>query len=190
MSDPKFSSAELRLMLAAIALVPSVYFFWPAKKQDSTEHVKTFNKLIKGYSTLRPEALVATATRDFAHTILPASLNIPARQVAAFRDHAEIFFSISESFEMTPQPNREGKSVHQSLETSTVTAHCKMGGKVSTESDFGRKLIASGLNEWWTECVLSVQMSRNGKRIIEVREFVHSAKAEELQQRLLGVLSS
>jgi hypothetical protein len=190
MSDPKFSSAELRLMLAAIALVPSVYFFWPAKKQDSTEHVKTFNKLIKGYSTLRPEALVATATRDFAHTILPASLHIPARQVAAFRDHAETVLSIFESFEMTPQPNREGESVHLCLETSTVIAHCKMGGKVSPESELGQKLITSGLTEWWTESVLFVQMSPNGKRVIEVREFVHSVKAEELQRRLSGVLSN
>lgn len=187
MSNFKFSSPELRLVLAAFALAPSVYFLWPAKKQDSTEHVKTFNKLIQSCPTLRPEALVASATRDFAHTILPALFKIPARQVAAFRDHAETIFSLFESFEMTPQPNKERNPVHLSLETNTVTAHCKMGGK---ESELGQKLIASGLTEWWTECVLLVQMNPNGKRIIEVREFVHSAKAEELQQRLSGVLSN
>lgn len=140
------------------------------------------------YSTLRIEALVATATRDFAHTILPASLKIPARQVAAFRDHAGTIFSLFESFEMTPQPNRERNSVHLSLETNTITAHCKMVGKINAESELGQKFIASGLAKWRTECVLFVQMSPNGKRIIEVREFLHNAKAEELQQRLSGVL--
>jgi hypothetical protein len=46
-----------------------------------------------------------------------------------------------------------------------------------------------GLSEWWTECVLFVRMSKDGKRIEEVEEFVDSAKAEELQKRLGNVLS-
>jgi hypothetical protein len=32
-------------------------------------------------------------------------------------------------------------------------------------------------------------MTEDGRRIIEVREFVDSAKAEELQKKLSGVLS-
>ena len=193
MSELKFSSPELRFATATLAtiaaLAPTVYFLLPTKKQDSTEHVKTFDKLIKGYSTLRPEALVSTASRNFLHAALPASLNLPSRPLTAFKEHAGMIFSLFESFEMTPQPNGKGDTVHLSRETNTVTAHCKMGGKVNAESPMGQKLIASGLTEWWTECVLFVQMSSDGKRIVEIREFVHSAKAEELQRRLSGVLS-
>lgn len=99
-----------------------------------------------------------------------------------------MIFSLFENFEMTPQPNGKDDAVHFSKETSTVTAHCKMGGRINAESPMGQKLVASGLTEWWTECVLFVRMSADGKRIVEIREFVHSAKAEELQQRLSGVL--
>ncbi|KAF1361143.1 hypothetical protein EJ07DRAFT_91564, partial [Lizonia empirigonia] len=149
----------------------------------STDHVKTFNNLVKSYSQLRPEALVSTATRDFTHMVLPASLNLPSRSVAAFKEHAGTIFSLFQNFEMIPQPNGKGDAVHFSKETSTVTAHCKMGGKINAETSMGQRLIASGLTEWWTECVLFVQMSSDGKRIVEVREFVDSAKAEELQNR-------
>ena len=90
---------------------------------------------------------------------------------------------------MTPQTNGKGDAVHFSYETNTVTAHCKMGGKVNAESELGLRLVSGGLTEWWTECVLFVQMSPDGKRVVEVREFVHSAKAEELQKRVSGVLS-
>lgn len=193
MTDLRFSSSELRFATGALAtiaaLAPTVYFLLPAKKQHSTEHVKTFNKLIESYSTLRPEALVSTATRDFTHTVLPASLNLPSRPVDSFKSHAGMIFSLFERFEMTPQPNGKGDAVHFSKETNTVTAHCKMGGKVNSDSPMGQRLIASGLTEWWTECVLFAQMSPDGKRIVEVREFVDSAKAEELQKRLSGVLS-
>lgn len=193
MSNLKLGSSDIRFatgVLATIAaLAPTVYFLLPAKRQGLTDHVKTFNKLIKSYSTLRPKALVATATRDFAHTILPASLNIPSRPVAVFREHAETIFSLFESSEMTPQLNQKGDSIHLSLETDTVTARCKMGEKVNAESEMGQKLDASGLTERWTECVLFVQMNPDVKRIVEVQEFVRSEKAEELQQRLSGVLS-
>ncbi|KZM28214.1 uncharacterized protein EKO05_0011052 [Ascochyta rabiei] len=192
MLDLRFTSAELRFATTTLAIIaalaPAVYFLLPAKKQDATEHVKTFKKLIKAYSTLRPEALVSTASRDFTHTVLPASLNLPSRPLNAFKGHAGMIFSLFESFEMAPQPNGNGDAVHYSKETNTVTAHCRMGGKVTAESSMGQKLIASGLTEWWTECVIFVQTSPDGKRIIEVREFVHSAKAEELQERLSGVL--
>ncbi|KAJ4361380.1 hypothetical protein N0V95_001891 [Ascochyta clinopodiicola] len=194
MSDLRFTSSELRFATATLAMIaalaPAVYFLLPAKKQDSAEHVKTFNKLIKAYSTRRPEALISTASRDFTHTVLPASLSLPSRPLTSFKEHAGMIFSLFENFEMTPQSNGNGDAVHYSKETNTVTAHCRMGGKVDAESPMGQKLIASGLSEWWTECVLFVQMSPDGKRIVEVREFVHSAKAEELQERLSGVLGN
>jgi hypothetical protein len=97
-----------------------------------------------------------------------------------------MIFSLFSDFKMIPQVNGSGDSVYFSRETNIVIAHCMMGGKVNTESEMGAKL---GLSEWWTECVLFVRMSKDGKRIEEVEEFVDSAKAEELQKRLGNVLS-
>ncbi|KAF2125056.1 hypothetical protein P153DRAFT_370382 [Dothidotthia symphoricarpi CBS 119687] len=193
MSDLQFSPSEIRLatatLAAVMALLPALYFLYPSQKQESTEHVRTFNKFLKSYSTLRPQALTANASRDFKHAVLPASLNLPPRTLQPFQQHAGMIFSLFAAFDMIPQPNRTQEAVHFSKETDTVVAHCKMGGKVNGESEMGRKLIASGITEWWTECVLFVKMSKDGTKILEVREFVNSAKAEELQKRLSGVLS-
>jgi hypothetical protein len=64
-----------------------------------------------------------------------------------------------------------------------------MGGKVDADHELGVELAESGITEWWTEGVLFVKLSQDGKRIESVREFMHSKKAEELQIRLHGVLS-
>lgn len=41
--------------------------------------------------------------------------------------------------------------------------------------------MESGVTEWWTEAVLFFKLSRDQTRLEGVREFMHSAKAEELQ---------
>jgi len=79
--------------------------------------------------------------------------------------------------------------VHFSKDTNTVIAHCKMGGKVNGDGELGTQLLESGITEWWTEGVLFVKLSKDGKRVEGVREFMHSKKAEELQIRLDGILS-
>lgn len=190
MSNLNFTSSEVRIATAALAsiaaLIPALYILWPSQPHLPAEHVKTFNKFVQSYSTLRPQALTAKASRDFTHTVLPSSLSIQSRTLQLFQQHAATVFSIFLDFHMIPQANGNGDAVHFSRETNTVIAHCKMGGKVDVESEMGAKL---GLSEWWTECVLFVTMSEDGKRIVEVREFVNSAKADELQRRLSGVLS-
>lgn len=51
MSNLNFGDSEFRFatdtLATTVALAPTIYFLLPAKKQDSTEHVKTFNILIK-----------------------------------------------------------------------------------------------------------------------------------------------
>lgn len=89
---------------------------------------------------------------------------------------------------MIPQASGGNEGVHFSRETNTVIAHCKMGGKVNGVSEKGKILVDGGITEWWTECVLFVRLSEDGRRIIEIREFVDSKKAEELQKRLSGIL--
>lgn len=68
-----------------------------------------------------------------------------------------------------------------------MIAHYRMGGKVNSESERVVKQMHSGLEDSWTECVLFVRMSGDGKRIVEVREIVDSARAEELKRRLTEV---
>jgi hypothetical protein len=194
MSDLSFNASEIRLAtatLAAIAtLVPLTYFLYPSQPQDSTEHVETFNKFIQSYSTLRPQALTTYATHDFSHVSLPADLHLPTRSIQPFRDHAEHVFEIFSAFEVIPEDDGHGgKAVHFSRDTDTVVAHCKMGGKINGDSELGAKMAAAHITEWWTEGVLFVKLSTDGKKVEGVREFMHSKKAEELQIRLDHVLS-
>jgi hypothetical protein len=98
-------------------------------------------------------------------------------------------FSLFHDFRMVPQEDGKRNDFYFSKATNTVIAHCKMGGKVNPNSEMGARLVESGIADWWTECILFVQMTEDGKRIIEVREFVDSARAEELQKKLSGVLS-
>ncbi|PSN68796.1 hypothetical protein BS50DRAFT_619560 [Corynespora cassiicola Philippines] len=194
MSQLNFSQSEIRLATATLATIaviaPAIYYLLPEKPQEATEHVKTFRKYVKAYSTLRPQALAATASNDFNHKVVPLSLQLPARTLEPFQQHASMIFSLFESFSMIPQPPNHKEAFHFCKETNTVIAHCKMGGKVNEQSEKGKILIESGLREWWTECVLFVQMNASGKRVVEVKEFVDSAKAEELKKRLTGVLES
>jgi hypothetical protein len=190
MSNLAFTPSEVRFATLALtslaALIPAIYLLWPAQKHSSIEqHLATFNAFIKSYSTLRPQALTTHASRDFKHTGLPLSLGMPIRTLQPFQTHAAVVFSLFSDFTMIPQDNANGDAVHFSKETNTVIAHCKMGGKVNTESEMGAKLECS---EWWTECVLFVRLSADGKRVEEVREFVDSAKAEEMRRRLGNVL--
>ncbi|KAF2637526.1 hypothetical protein P280DRAFT_472233 [Massarina eburnea CBS 473.64] len=196
MSNLQFSNSEIRFATAAAAaiaaLVPAFYLLQRSASvpQESSPHLKTFRKYLRAYSTLRPAALTTTATSHFTHAVLPLSLSIPARSLENFQQHANIIFSLFSSFQMIPVTSEGNDGVHFSKETNTVVAHCRMGGKVNGESEKGKLLIEAGYEEWWTENVLVVRMSKDGKRVEEVREFVDSAKAAELQKRLSGVLSN
>ena len=68
-----------------------------------------------------------------------------------------------------------------------MVAHCEMGGKLNSASEKGRRIIASGVEEWWTECVLFVKMDPRGGKVLEIKEFVDSVKAMELRRRSLGL---
>ncbi|KAF2013034.1 hypothetical protein BU24DRAFT_453304 [Aaosphaeria arxii CBS 175.79] len=195
MTNLNFTNSEIRLTTAALAsvaaLVPAAYFLLPKLKtlydshQESTrqQHLETFHSLLRAYSTLQPSSISALASPTFfTHTILPSSLEIPSRDLAPFTQHATQIFSLFSSFQMIPQG-----TIHFAPGSDAVIAHCKMGGTVNGESESGKKLVGGGLREWWTECVLMVRMEEGGKRITEIREFVHSAKAEELKKRIMGV---
>jgi chloramphenicol 3-O-phosphotransferase len=96
-------------------------------------------------------------------------------------------FSLFEKFDMLPQSQGPQGNVHFCKKSNTVIAHCRMGRIVNGQSEKGRILIEQGLQEWSTECVLFVRMDVEGKRVVEVKEFVNSAKAKELQKRSEGL---
>lgn len=189
MADLRFTPSEIRIAtatLAAIAtLAPLAYYLYPLRTQAQTPHMQTFNAFIKSYSTLRPQALTTTATRDFTYSSLPTDLRFPRLPIRAFRDQIETLFEIFSSFEVRPEDDGYGgQAVHFCRDTNTVVAHCLMGGMVDGEGETGSKLVESGITEWWTEAVLFVKMSGDGRKVEGVREFMHSRKAEELQIRL------
>lgn len=194
--SPAFSSSEIRLATIALcaitAVIPLSYYLYNSSvnPQKSTRHMRTFHKFLKGYSTLRPQALAADASADFTHTAMPADLKLPSRSLEPFKQHASMIFSLFTDFTIVPQPEGSPNSVNFSPDTSTVIAHCKMGGKVNSKSPNGAKLVSQGYNEWWNECVIFVQMDSSGRKIVEVREFLHSAKAQELKGILTGMLES
>ncbi|EMD63130.1 hypothetical protein COCSADRAFT_182405 [Bipolaris sorokiniana ND90Pr] len=188
-----FSQSEIRFATAALAaiatLAPLAYHLYPSQSQENAPHMQTFNAFIRSYSTLSPHALTTHATRDFTHSSLPSDWGLPPLPIRTFRDNMEAMFDVFSSFEVTPQDDGYGgPAVHFSRDTDTVVAHCRMGGKINNEGDRGRALEESGITEWWTEAVLFVKMSKDGRRVEGVREFMHSKKAEELQMRLETVL--
>ncbi|ORY10341.1 hypothetical protein BCR34DRAFT_588680 [Clohesyomyces aquaticus] len=192
------SPSEIRLAtasLAALALaLPTLYLLrnalspWQKTTDAEPPQLRTFRKYIASYSSLRPAALTASASQNFLHAILPLSLNLPSRTLQPFKQHSAMIFSLFSSFEMIPHPNGSGTSMHFSPSTNTAIAHCKMGGRINGESEKGKLLVKRGVLEWWTECVLFVRFDGVGESVVEVREFVDSAKAGELRLRLEGVL--
>ena len=183
-SDICFATATLASILV---LVPAFYYLRRDPPQEKTPHVRTFCKYVEAYSTKRPQALATNASVDFTHVVLPSALQIPIRTLDPFKMHADRIFSFFKEFDMLPQSQGPQGNVHFCKETNTVIAHCRMGGIINGQSEKGKILIKRGLQEWWTECVLFVRMDVEGKRVVEVKEFVNSAKAKELQKRLEGI---
>ncbi|KAH7120986.1 hypothetical protein B0J11DRAFT_533071 [Dendryphion nanum] len=181
-----FTPKEIRLATATLAtlaiIAPTLYYLLPSySSTESTPHLTTFRKFIAAYSSRRPQALTATASNNFTYRSLPSSRKTSPRNLESFHAHAAQMFDLFESFNMITQD-----PVHFSKSTNTVTAHCKMGGRVSESSEGGKKLIEQGVEQWWVECVLMVKMDRSGRRVVGVSEFVDSAKAEELRERIEG----
>lgn len=189
-SDPK------RLLTISFAIATCLFlpYQWIRngfpQLQDSPPHMDTFYKLLKAYSSRRPQALIANATSNFQHGVLPSNLGIPTRNLLSFKNHASIVFSLFENFRMMPLLRGGREDVHFCKDTKTVIAHCKMGGPVDQKSENGAKLVAQGVTEWWLECVMFVEMDHEGKRVVGIREFVDAAKSAELKNRLTGMLES
>jgi hypothetical protein len=131
--------------------------------------MKTVQAVLHGYSTLNPSDILPSLSPTFTHHILPASLAMPSRDLAAFNVHFSRISSIFRTFEMVPQRIFEDPS------QNTVVMYCKMVGELTR------------LGPWENECCMIVRMSENEEMVEEITEFVDSNKARLLHEKLSGL---
>ncbi|KAF2490024.1 hypothetical protein BU16DRAFT_544365 [Lophium mytilinum] len=130
---------------------------------------------LKDFSTLSPAIITSHCTPDFTHSISPASLALPSRNLEEFKTHSARVYSLFSTWEIVPD------TVFEDVGKSTVVAHAKMGGKVK-----GRAL--GDVDFWKNEAVFWIEMGEvEGRWMVKaVREFVDSKLGEELRRRLTG----
>lgn len=134
---------------------------------NRSPRLQTAYDVLEGYSKLSADVLVAPLAPNGTHKVLPESLEIPTRDRAAFAQHAKGFTSIFSAFEMQPQ------MVWEAPEQNSVIAYCKMVGT-----------LVADLGPWHNECVITMKMSEDGRQVVEYREFVDSARAAILKEKL------
>ncbi|KAM0820866.1 hypothetical protein AB5N19_06687 [Seiridium cardinale] len=128
--------------------------------------MQTVDKLLDGYGSLSVPTLLEPLAEDFQHHVLPESLEMPSRDKEGFAQHAAGVFGIFDKFQMVPIATWEDK------ETNAVVVHASMQG-----------IMKRGASEWRNECVMMVRLSADGHKVLEITEFVDSAKAQQMRQR-------
>jgi hypothetical protein len=141
-------------------------------KTSRITRMNTIRSFFDSYSELSPQALLEHIAPVFTHQVLPSSLSMPARNREAFATHAKGITSIFKTFAMVPQV------VYDDCVRNVVIAHCKMIGELHE------------LGHWENECVMWLQMSRDGMKIVEMKEFVDSAKARILKEKLTAMMEA
>lgn len=129
--------------------------------------LQTAYKVLSDYSLLSADALVAPLAPNATHQVLPSSLDIPLRDRETFAQHAKGFTSIFTSFAMEPQ------SVYEAPDQNAVIAHCHMVGE-----------LVGGMGPWRNECIIIMTMSEDGTQVVGYKEFVDSARAAILKEKL------
>lgn len=126
----------------------------------------TIHTLLNGYSSLSVAQLLKPLSSDFAHRVLPASLAMPLRNRDEFASHAAAIFSIFSAFAMLPD------AIYEDEAQGVVVVHARMEG-----------VLKSTGGVWNNECVMMVRLSRDGKEVVEIREFVDGLKAAEMRAK-------
>ncbi|ETS84715.1 hypothetical protein PFICI_02740 [Pestalotiopsis fici W106-1] len=126
----------------------------------------TVSRLIAGYGSLSVPTLLEPLADNFHHRVLPESLDMPARDKESFAQHATGVFSIFEKFQMIPM------STYEDRESGTVVVHTRMQGTMKQNA-----------MEWRNECIMLIGLSEDGSQVVEITEFVDSAKATQMRQK-------
>lgn len=133
--------------------------------------LRTAYEVFDSYKLLSPDALIAPLAPNFTNQGLPSSLGMPARSKADYAKHAAMVTSIFTSFAMLPIPGQ----VFEDPVNNAVVAHCKMVGE-----------LTNGLGPWENECIMTLKFDESGTKVVEHREFVDSARAALLRQKLMA----
>ncbi|KAI1739919.1 hypothetical protein F4680DRAFT_466072 [Xylaria scruposa] len=135
-------------------------------KVSRRQRMQTIDALLEGYSSLSVARLLEPLDPGFYHRTLPQSLGMPVRNREAFAEHAARVFSVFEEFKMVPRTIIDDAS----------------SGIVAIEADM-LGTLKGGRGEWKNECVMMVKLGEDGLKVLEVREFVDSAKAMEMTRK-------
>ncbi|KAI1435123.1 hypothetical protein GGR50DRAFT_658638 [Xylaria sp. CBS 124048] len=127
---------------------------------------QTITALLDAYGSLSVQQLLAClAPAGFHHQILPESLGMPVRDRAGFEKHAVGIFSVFSAFEI------RAKRIVDDGEAVVVNAQMlgtlKLGG-------------GGGGGNWKNECVMMIRLTEDGMHVLDIKEFVDSAKALEM----------
>ncbi|KAI0156727.1 hypothetical protein GGR52DRAFT_577280 [Hypoxylon sp. FL1284] len=134
--------------------------------EASRRRVETVGVLLEGYGSLSVSQLLRPLSSDFRHKVLPQSLGMPSRDRASFVKHATGIFGVFDKFKMDPQSIIDGGP------GGTMVVHALMQG-----------VLKNGAGDWKNECIMLIQLSPDGTQVVQVTEFVDSAKAIEMSQK-------
>lgn len=138
---------------------------------SQSPRLRTAYAVLDGYKHLSVSALTSPLAPNFTQTLLPSSLQQPTRDLESFTKHAGMVTSIFSSFAMLPIPGQ----VYEAPEQNAVVAHCRMVGE-----------LKNGLGPWENECVIFLRFDDKGEKVVEHREFVDSARAALLREKLMS----
>lgn len=149
--------AFIAVLLAAINGTPK-----PSKR------MQTAMKVLNGYNSLSVERILRPFDEStFYHKVLPESLGMPSRDKLAFSKHAAGITSVFEEFRMEPQ------QVFEDPIKNAVIIYARMVGK-----------LVKGMGDWENECVMIMSFSVDGERVTGMQEFVDSAKAKMMKEKM------
>ncbi|KAI0512735.1 hypothetical protein F5B22DRAFT_657591 [Xylaria bambusicola] len=129
------------------------------------QRMQTIDALLNGYSSLSVAKLLEPLAPDFHHQVFPESLGMPIRNKDSFAEHAAGIFDTFEEFRMTP------RTIIDDATAGLIAIDAEMLGTLK-----GSK------QEWNNECIMIVRLTEDDCQVLEVREFVDSAKAVEMAQ--------
>ncbi|KAI0976325.1 hypothetical protein F4678DRAFT_456651 [Xylaria arbuscula] len=127
------------------------------------QRMQTIDTLLNGYSSRSITKLLEPLAPNFHHHVLPQSLSMPIRDIDAFTRHAEGVFGVFEEFKLIP------KTIIDDAATGMVAIHAQMLGT-----------LKSGKGEWKNECMMMVRLTEDGRKVLDIKEFVDSAKALDM----------
>jgi len=133
-----------------------------------SRRLQTAYQLLDAYKALSVDRILAQLDdAAFSQQVLPYSLGMPKRNKAEFTGHAKGVTSVFKEFRMEPQ------QVFEDEVQNAVIIQAKMIGELTQDR-----------GPWENECIMIMKFTPDGRQIISHEEFVDSAKAKLMKERL------